>query len=84
MSKKVGKHLQFYMDCIETKEMPNAGLCCNAWRGYIDEDILDLFAPKNESPFAYWANRRRNDCAYKFNYLRQTIVLFMAAINNEL
>lgn len=83
-NKKTGKHLKFYMDCMAKREMPKAGLCCCSWCGYIDENILELFEPHNAVPFAYWASRRRNSCAYKFNNLRQTIVLFMAAINGEL
>lgn len=82
--KKYGKYLQFYMDCMKNQEMPKAGLCCCSWTGYIEEKQLDLFIPSGVNPFAYWCNKRKDECPYKFNKLRQTIVLFMAAINGEL
>lgn len=81
---KTGKHLQFYINCSKKQEMPRAGLCCCAWGGYIKEEVLELFQPESASPFSYWARRSEYESPFKFNILRQTIVLFMAAINNEL
>lgn len=81
--KQPGRHLRFYMDCIEKKEMPRCGLCSCAWSGYIDVELLNLFTPYNCSVFSYWAAGRVAN-PDTFTQLRQTIVLFMAAINNEL
>jgi hypothetical protein len=82
---KIGKHLQFYMDCMKKGEMPKAGLCASSWNDYICEESLMLFKPDYAGMFSYWASEKSgyDDC-YKFTKLRQTIVLLMAAINNEL
>lgn len=82
---KKKKHLRFYMDCLKKGEMPKAGLCACSWNDYICEESLILFKPDSVGIFSYWASEKGgyNEC-YKFNKLRQTIVLFMAAINNEL
>jgi len=82
--KKKGKHLQFYIDCINMDEMPKQGLCSCAWCGYIDEDLLILFKPEGASIWSYWAAGDDSYSYKSFSPLRQTIVLFMAAINNEL
>lgn len=84
--KKTGKHLQFYMHCVQNGEMPRPGLCKCSWGDYISEELLMLFKPEDVGIFSYWASlkiKKYDDC-YKFNELRQTIVLLMAAINNEL
>lgn len=83
--KKIGKHLQFYMDCISDEIMPQVGLCNCGWTGLIDGNLLLLFKPEDASVFDYWASGiKHNPCAFNFTELRQTIVLFMAALNNEL
>lgn len=82
--KKVGKHLQFYMDCIIMDEMPKEGLCSCAWQGYINEELLFLFKPEEASIWSFWATGDGGYTYKSFSPLRQTIVLFMAAINNEL
>lgn len=83
--KKTGKHLQFYMDCVKNGEMPKAGLCACSWNDYIYEELLMLFKPDHAGAFSYWASLKGGyDECFKFTKLRQTIVLFMAAINNEL
>lgn len=82
--KKAGKHLQFYSDCINMDEMPRSGLCGCAWGGYIDEELLFLFKPEYASMWSYWASGDNRYSKKSFSPLRQTIVLFMAAINGEL
>lgn len=82
--KKTGKHLQFYMDCMVAKEMPRAGLCSCSWNDFIDEDLLSIFKPDGISEFKYWASGVKWDKVYIFTPLRQTIVLFMAAMAGEL
>lgn len=85
MSNESRKHLQFYMDCMKKRQTPRDGLCSCAWGGYIDEELLMLFKPEWASIWSYWAAGERVRIKYnKFTSLRQTIVLFMAAINNEL
>ena len=97
--KKEGKHLKFYKDYIETGKMPVEGLCKAAVYDLIDGEILiKYFRPSSEElhemnkrgeEAAYWAsntkkNVKDNEKIFKFNTLRQNIVLFMAAINKEL
>lgn len=83
--KKVGKHLRFYMDYMKKSEMPRAGLCACSWNDYISEDLLMLFKPTDAGMFSYWASEKKGcDECYKFTKLRQTIILFIAALNNEL
>jgi hypothetical protein len=84
MAKKIGKHLQFYIDCNEAKRMPYDGLCGCAWRDLVDGDLVELFMPDHDYLWKYWANQDVIDRFNDFNSLRQTIVLFMATINGEL
>lgn len=92
-----GRHLQFYMDCIQTGEVKDhgigSGLCACAGMGDIDEETLFLFEPnfenqmEDENSAGWWGAGLPSDDPdrhYKFTPLRQTIVLFMAAINGEL
>jgi hypothetical protein len=91
--KKTGEHLQFYMDCMNNGcQMPNdlysmykGGLCKMANIGYISNELLKLFSD-GMSDYDYWAcsDGQPYESRFNFNSLRQTIVLFMAAINNEL
>jgi hypothetical protein len=83
--KKIGKHLRFYMNCMKNGEMPRAGLCACAWNDYLMEESLMLFKPDDAGMFSYWGSEKKGyDECYTFTKLRQTIVLFLAAINNEL
>lgn len=92
--KTPGKHLQFYMDCMKNGSIPDFGLCNSLKSG-----LLDLFIPtkENESMLRregvsvlFWGagmpsdNRYDYERWYSFTPLRQTIVLFMAAISGEL
>lgn len=90
--KKAGKHLLFYMYCMKNGGiMPvrsglyKGGLCLMAESKDIDQNLLDMFA-EGKSIYHYWADESSDTCANRFifNELRQTIVLLMAAINNEL
>lgn len=83
--KKIGKHLRFYLACIKNgHEMPKAGLCACAWFDFINEEILMMFKPAKAGMFSYLASLKKGQDYYEFTGLRQTIVLFMAAINGEL
>lgn len=90
---KPGQHLQFYINCVTEVVMPNAGLCsCRE----LDQNLLSLFEPSiyelarlRETGFNYvwWASGSKyssRNRVFKFRPLRQTIVLLMAAMNNEL
>jgi hypothetical protein len=90
----MGKHIDFYNKCMVDGRMPayydtpsQGGLCSMSEKGIIDKRLLNLF-DDNFSPFQYWGDGREDtllaDGAYLFTSLRQTIVLFMAAMNNEL
>ncbi len=84
--KKIGKHLQFYRDCMADGLMPYVGLCRCGMYDIINNDLLnDYFTPEDfMDAISFWASGEKNDCCYNFTPLRQTIVLFMAAINQEL
>jgi len=63
----------------------NGGLCNAVPVKYIDD--LKKFEPNNDS--AYWASTKsENDISltaiYGYNQLRQTIVLLICAMNNEI
>lgn len=89
-------HLDFYKKCMLSGSLPCAGLCNNiSWLDFI---TLELFEPtendrrvliKENLRVTYWASGAKATdvsdlCLTGFTPLRQTIVLFMAAINNEL
>lgn len=95
----MGKHLDFYERNIEHMIMPDEGLCMCASDDKISSDILEeYFQPTPEERYDlvteglstfYWGSgiskyNQYDEIAYVFTPLRQTIVLFMAAINNEL
>lgn len=93
----MGEHLDFYIKCMNDGKLPREGLC-RCYK-YIDSEMLeDLFSP-DDNDFkelrgkgmcqTYWASEAAVDdfsdqCTVSFGPLRQTIVLFMAAINDEL
>lgn len=65
----------------------NGGLCGCADAGLIDRNVLLMFEPDTGEP--YWGlgdyeYSSLKETRLRFTPLRQTIVLFMAAINNEL
>lgn len=106
-NKIMGKHLDFYYECMATgrlKDTFGSGLCGNALYSYIDNELLNLFIPTLEDEkklldegcsigwwgyevplFESWGFESSVDeKLHSFTPLRQTIVLFMAAINGEL
>jgi hypothetical protein len=88
---EIGKYLRFYIDCMQCNSMPKDGLCNS-----LADDLLVLFEPTEQDAMelteegksvVYWGSgctKENPQRWYKFSTLRQTIVLFMAAINNEL
>lgn len=93
--KKKTPYLDFYKECLKSKQLPTQGLCFSL----LDAE-LDLFAPPgwynreigyNEYDEWYWgyngdkqSGESDNERRFAFTPLRQTIVLFLAAMNNEL
>lgn len=77
------KYVSLYYKWMETGELSRAGLCTSLdW-----PEELQLFVPKWKSPWSYWANEGHPNAKHLsivFNPLRQNIVLFLAAMNNEL
>jgi hypothetical protein len=97
--KKIGKHLQFYKDCMKRGLLPKSGLCINTEDsgGPLSEELLHLFIPTEDELIklaekghstSYWGSgviTNDYDILYdEFSPLRQTIVLLMACLNNEL
>lgn len=95
--KRDKKHLSFYKKCMSDKTIPFAGLCGCSTNRLLDRGLLDFMSPtsidrvqlENEGlSRAFWGsglnNSSGNRLIFEFTELRQTIVLFMAAINNEL
>lgn len=71
---------------METGDLPDYGLC-----NCLDSEELELFKPDDASEFYprnYWAyggpHASINTVSTQFSPLRQTIVLFLAAMNDEL
>jgi hypothetical protein len=78
--------------------MPESGLCRCAAHNLISYDLLDLFMPSEQEldelknmhkSVGWWASDAYiwefdKQKLYGFGPLRQNIILFMAAINNEL
>jgi len=89
------KHLEFYMKHAESGKLPeySMGLCRVATFGEIDQFLLASFEPTEEDDkWLEWEEHNGifwgSDCSGGklgiFTPLRQTIVLFMAAMNDEL
>lgn len=94
------RHLEFYKQCIETGSLPGAapnGLCHYAvFEKEISTELFNFFRPTDSDCLqlriegkclSYWASDLPVDSpgeASYFSPLRQNIVLFMAAMNNEL
>lgn len=93
--RKKKQHLDFYKSCIENNyQMPCAGLCHCAYRGeYISIEIFAKYLKPTKEELLqidkeyansyFWASGNLSSCRYQFTPLRQTIVLFMAAIAGE-
>lgn len=95
---KTTPFLDFYNECMKTGMMPEldstGGLCYSAPN--LDRDLIWFFQP--DYAFGFWGYNgdelyaedyeqhgiSEMQLRYGFTPLRQTIVLFCAAINNEL
>lgn len=93
MRKKPGKYLKFYYKCMESGLLPNRnGLCyepiLNQHLGFFKPDYEEVDCLREEGyGVSYWGFGPKDsylDIVHSFSPLRQTIVLFMAAMNNEL
>ena len=96
--KKNKKLIDLYKEWMETDELPYSGLCSAVPNKY--QDALDMISPsieeslvltKENKPIVYWgcgvAYSRMPDyqtIGCYFSPLRQTIVLLICAIHNEL
>ena len=91
----MGKHLDFYYNCLLHGKMQTDGLCVASDEGLIDLEIFNLISPTDaeedylyEEGYSklYWGAGLPGKLwgQNQFTPLRQTIVLFMAAMNNEL
>jgi len=92
----MAKLIDLYKEWMETGEMPEMGLCgCLSETRYAEN--LSLFAPteeddivlyKERKPTIYWGSGEemngKTRLCYTFTPLRQTIVLLICAIHNEL
>lgn len=94
----IKKHIDFYNKYIQTGMLPDQGLCCCALSGIIDRQLLKIMEPTDndykdlraeEISTVYWAcglpaNLDDHEKKWPFTPLRQTVILFMAAMNGEL
>jgi hypothetical protein len=85
----LGKHIG-YFDNVYAKW---GGLCQSMMYTSMCNELLDLFEPTEYDKkwlrwegysTVYWGEGRKTGKFGEFTELRQTIVLFMAAMNNEL
>ena len=86
------KYLELYKRWAKNGEIPlciDSGLCgglCGSIL-YKDHEFRELFA-SGQSKFTYWAMgfncKSEYEVMFDFNPIRQNIVLFLAAMNNEL
>lgn len=91
MAKK--KYLKFYYECMVSGLIPESrldgydnGLC-----GNLGKEAMSPFVPTMEDcndyhvvGYGYWARDHENISSLSFGPTRQNIVLFLAAMNNEL
>lgn len=84
------KFLDFYLEHIKYGELPFAGICC-----CFDEDEeainqIDLFEPTHEEAAQYghgvgwWGRVVGKETLTEFTPFRQNVILFLAAMNDEL
>lgn len=94
---KTMNHLKYYKECLKTGVLKGNSInVCNGlcYEPEIDQELLALFIPTledqkehNVSENYYWAADGTDyvfDYGIRFTKLRQTIVLFIAAMRNEL
>ena len=91
------KYLNFYNECIINRGLPFSGLC-SCLNAKAERELNHLFKPNSRDwDGSYWAydgkdrnflnnygDRSKRSVLFKFTPLRQNIVLFLAAMNNEL
>jgi len=86
-------YLKYYREWMKAGRLPKKGLC-NSTK-YRDRVLLNLFAPYDNKwrNLFYWGfngnlkidhGHDTQERRYSFSPIRQTIVLLMAAMNNEL
>lgn len=87
---KKKKYLLLYEKWVKTGYIPGDGLCncyCNGHR-LAKHELMKLFEPfRKESERIWWAGEvgtTGTEYLSRFNPFRQNIILFMAAMNNEL
>lgn len=92
--KKFYDHVKYWNTCMKkSRTIRGYGLCSDALRGHLNKKLLDLFEPTDndwkwlkweEKNTIYWGSDS-NLCEWgEFTELRQTIVLFMAAMKKQL
>lgn len=92
MKKKPYKYLKLYREWMKTGEMSYAGLCLA-----IPSDgklfFKTMFKPTTQELIehekdgygtCYWGRKKGAESAFAFTPFRQNIILFLAAMNNEL
>jgi hypothetical protein len=91
-------YLDFYNRYSEAGRLPSVGLCGSFFLHSMDQSVLEDFvdhysmvgtcwgydAEYQSNHFPFYSYSKQNDVRFKFTSLRQNIVLFMAAMNNEL
>lgn len=93
--KKKRKYYDFYVECMENGFMPFGGLCASIPKfSRKDEYTLGLFSPTDDdvanphnqmsTSLGYWGRSFQFESVFEFNEFRQNVVLFLAAMNNEL
>ena len=92
--KKPGKYLRFYYKCMSEGLLPSIGLCASLGKESVSIFDEDAIHPKwgrewywgydGERCFEDLASDEKSMYARAFTPFRQTIVLFLAAMNNEL
>lgn len=89
MKKNKSKYLKYYLDYANRLMMPDPGLC-SAFKGEPEFDLVkpnrdDKLRLDTESKCAvWWGSDQIGTGLNDFTPLRQTLVLLMAALNNEL
>lgn len=83
-------YLKMYREWMEAGKMPNSGLCFY----FQHDELFGLFVPSSleeieltteKLPVLFWGAETYKELAqFGFGPRRQTIVLFLAAMNNEL
>lgn len=89
------KLIDLYKDWMRVGTLPDQGLCNSIPKKYSknikmfqpEEDYLEKLIDKSVSKYLYWGSgsiKSDKDLKYGFTPLRQTIVLFICAMNNEI